>query len=462
MKLKAHILVLALFLVGFSCEDFVQVPLPDSRISSGAVFQNDETAMAAANGIYRTLLQNHGLLGGTLGNVTFLTAMSSDELINYYAADPREEFANNTLTVNNSYINNMWAAAYKAIYETNAVIEGVEASTMLSPSVSQRIKGEALFIRALCHFYLVNLFGDIPLATTSDYRVTAKLTRTSQGDVYQQIITDLENAQILLPAQYYLNQRTRPNKQVATALLARVHLYRINYEQAEQYATILIDDAAYALEVPENTFLTTSTEAIWQLSQVIPNNFPTADAFIFKIQNNFFQNSLTTTVIESFEESDLRNSAWTGQWINNEITYSYAHKYKERVAANNRDFKEYLVVLRLAEQYLIRAEARAHRGNLLGAVADLDKIRARAGLPLVTDTNPTITKDQLLEKIMHERQIEFFCEMGHRWLDLKRTEKVDQVLAPVKSNWSLHDALYPIPEMEMLSNPFLKPQNPGY
>ena len=107
--------------------------------------------------------------------------------------------------------------------------------------------------------------------------------------------------------------------------------------------------------------------------------------------------------------------------------------------------------------YLIRAEARAEQGNTAGAAADLNIVRQRAGLPPTTATDPAV----LLAAILHERQIEFFAEWGHRWLDLKRTGAVTSVLSAEKSHWDVTDALYPIPANELTENPKLV-QNPGY
>ena len=116
------------------------------------------------------------------------------------------------------------------------------------------------------------------------------------------------------------------------------------------------------------------------------------------------------------------------------------------------------MVLRLAEQYLIRAEARAQQSNIEGAESDLDLIRSRAGLMNVTAD----TKDSLLSEIQHERQVELFCEWGQRWCDLKRSRLADVILGERKKpNWQSSDSLYPLPANEILRNPVLM-QNPGY
>jgi starch-binding outer membrane protein, SusD/RagB family len=121
---------------------------------------------------------------------------------------------------------------------------------------------------------------------------------------------------------------------------------------------------------------------------------------------------------------------------------------------------EYSTLLRLAEQYLIRSEARAQQNNIAGAQQDINVIRARAGLTATTAND----KASLLMAIEQERKVELFTEHGHRWLDLKRTGRAEVILAPIKgSNWQPTDVLYPIPQYQILNDPAMNnAQNPGY
>jgi hypothetical protein len=122
---------------------------------------------------------------------------------------------------------------------------------------------------------------------------------------------------------------------------------------------------------------------------------------------------------------------------------------------------EYSTVMRLPEQYLIRAEARAMQGRLSGAIKDLDVVRSRAGLELLADMEPDMDGEGLLEEIMDQRKKELFAEWGHRWLDLKRSGRATEVLGPIKPLWQDTDILFPIPEEERGKNPNLS-QNNGY
>ncbi|HEY4197911.1 MAG TPA: RagB/SusD family nutrient uptake outer membrane protein, partial [Mucilaginibacter sp.] len=136
-------------------------------------------------------------------------------------------------------------------------------------------------------------------------------------------------------------------------------------------------------------------------------------------------------------------------------------KYKVTTYASSQDVTEYVMVLRLGEQYLIRSEARAQQGNFTGAQADLDTIRQRAGLASTTASD----KAGLLAAILHERQVELFTEWGHRWLDLKRTATInatmDTVCRQKGGTWDSHWQLYPVSAYEIKTDPNLS-QTPGY
>ncbi|HJT74676.1 MAG TPA: RagB/SusD family nutrient uptake outer membrane protein, partial [Chitinophaga sp.] len=171
---------------------------------------------------------------------------------------------------------------------------------------------------------------------------------------------------------------------------------------------------------------------------------------------------LTGSLIASFEARDKRRSMWVNSKTVNGITYYYPYKYKQR-ANFTSSFKltEYNMLLRLAEIYLVRAESRIYLKQLSGAIADVDSIRARAGLPLIAVTNPGISGAALNEKIHQERKIEFFAEYGHRWFDLKRTGKAYETMAAIKAGWKETQLLWPIPHAQIKLNPYLI-QNDGY
>jgi hypothetical protein len=359
-----------------------------------------------------------------------------------------------------------WTTAYTYIYYANAIIEGVNKSTGITTAAKERYIGEAKFIRAFTHFYLVNLYGDVPLITSTDYELNAQIGRTSSESVYKQIIADLTDAFELLKTAYvttaaYPTARVRPNKWAVAALLARVYLYQRNWQQAETFASAVIGATDYTLETDlNNVFLGASKEAIWQLLPVI-DVVNTSEGNSFVPSNSLFAPNykLTDTLIKTFEPGDQRKVAWTKTATVSGTPYTYPVKYKVRINTTPpTPPKEYNMVLRLAEQYLIRAEARAKQNNVVDAKSDLNVIRKRA---LLGDT-PANDSASVLKAIAAERKIEFFAEWGHRWFDLKRTGKADEILSIIKgNNWQSTDVLYPIPSTQILKNNKLT-QNQGY
>lgn len=467
MKLFIKIKILAL-LIGClftSCEDFLEVDAPTHKIVGEVVFDSDETALSAMTGIYNQLISTITFSNGNFDSVTALSGLSADDLTTIRTTNLTYfEFEQHQLQPDNPRLLNLWKSAYNAIYLTNSLLEGIEISENITEEVRIRLEGEAKFVRAFSYFYLVNLFGDVPLILTTDYRENALASRNSREDVYQQIITDLEASIEVLHDGYPQGDRTQVNRSTAIAMLARVNLYLENWEMAENFSSMVINQAGTyeILENLDHVFLANSMEAIWQLSpersgRGFTNTNEGATFIIHPFFSSLSHLKLSENFVSSFQDQDKRLTHWIN--FHEELSVHYPFKYK--IKSSSGAITEYSMVLRLAEQYLIRAEARTHLGDLSGAIADLDIIRSRAGLELLADTNPLIGQEALLEKIMEERARELFTEWGHRWLDLKRTGKAGEVLGALNPLWDDTDVLYPIPESERLTNPNLT-QNAGY
>ncbi len=441
-----------------SCKKFVEVPPPPTQLVSQNVFESDGTATAAILGIYSDMQSNFGFASGTYSSISFLAGGSSDELTNYSTDANQIQFYNNALSRTNSTISSfLWANPYKYIYASNAALEGLFASTQVSTSVKTQLVGEAKFIRAFCYFYLVNLFGDVPLVTSSNYLQNDTASRASTSLVYQQIILDLKDAQQDLSPDYSFSngERVRPNKWAATSLLARAYLYEGNWQEAETQSSEVINNTSLYNLVPDlnSVFLANSNEAIWQEEPVLPG-LNTNEGSDFILTANPVSQALNIGLVADFEPGDQRRISWVDSITESGQTYYFPFKYKIQSGAT---VTEYSMVFRLAELYLIRAEARVYLNNLSGAEDDLNIIRNRAGLSNTGAADNTT----LLNAIMQERRVELFTEWGHRWLDLKRTRQADSVLALQKPQWQTTSVLYPIPQSEIQNDPNLS-QNPGY
>lgn len=458
IKFTAIICVVTSFLL--SCNKLIEIPPnPPSQIPESVMFSDSSGIMSAWAGIYYRFSPSN--LNFYSGSITVGTGLTGDEL-----ATPPTGLSNDVAAQNNSLTNtdgrasSLWRDAYVNLFQINSCLENIAGTTVISEALKNQLIGEAKFARAYTYFHLVNLFGGVPMVTTTDYLMNRRLPRMSVDSVYDHILRDLTEAKSLLMDNYPSAGRARPNKMVANALLARVYLYRGQWRNAELAATNVITSGAYSLVALSSIFLQNSNEAIWQLPSNGTNgqtaegfNFvPTTSAF--RVPNYF----LSPLMLNSFEPGDLRKAQWTGVKTVSGTTYTYPAKYKQRTVTGT-PFEDY-VLLRLSEMYLVRAEALAHQEKYTDAIADLDKIRnpSRVGLPAY---NGPVAAGDIIAAIQKERRIELYCEGGHRWYDLKRTGTIDQVLGTEKTNWQSTDALFPIPNGERILNPFLT-QNLSY
>ncbi len=459
------------------CKKLVQIPAPTTELASGSVLSNNLTATAAVLNIYSQMFNNYE-------SFSMAEAMGSyaDELTAYdNMNDVYNELYTNSLLAKQSP--GPWVNAYNYIYQANSIISGLQTSGGCSPAVKQQLTGESYFIRAFWHFYLTNIYGDVPLVLTPSYTTNATLSRTPRLAVLQQVAADLQKADSLLNSNYVdfsdtatTTERVRPNQASALALLARVYLYLGDYSQnpvyyaeADSVASLVIGNSNYSLSPINGVFLANSTEAIWQIQTTQPP--PPADTYdgyyfillgapvTYTDQNG---TSISPQLLAAFEPNDLRQTTWISSITGNGTTFYFPYKYQQNTYVG----LEYTMVLRLGEQYLIRAEARAQDGNLTGANQDLDTIRNRAGL---ADTLVS-SAPALLAAILHERQVELFTEWGARWFDLCRTGNANAVMgAPgnVCSSkggvWgsSGDQLLFPLPLSDVLADPNLH-QNQGY
>ncbi|WP_259070357.1 RagB/SusD family nutrient uptake outer membrane protein [Mucilaginibacter sp. X4EP1] len=476
MKSRYFFIVLlgaSLLISGTGCKKLVDVPPPVTELTGNNVFINNATAIAVLTGIYNSMSSGNSFAAG--GNsISVYAGLSADELLCTANNSTNTLFYTNSL---NSRQTN-YGGSYQNIYQVNAAIAGLTSSTTLTPAVQQELIGEAKFLRALNYFYITNAIGDAPLALTNDYTITDKLARAPQAQVYQQIIADLTDAQKLLSKNYLMadvqtaypatiasQERVRPNYYAATALLARVYLYTKDYQDAiTQSSAIISNTSYYSLASLNNAFLKASLgnpEAIWQLQ---PTYYYTPDGnfFVLTAPPTLSGVWLSNNLLNTFEPGDQRKVNWISSYTGGGQTYYFPYKYK--VYTGTSSSPEYSMVLRLGEQYLIRAEAEAQLGQTGPAATDLNVIRTRAGLPNTTAN----TQNTLLGAILHERQVELFTEWGHRWLDLKRTGNVNAVMGSPGNvcqqkggTWSPNWALWPIPQSDILLDPALI-QNPGY
>ncbi|CAN5648259.1 RagB/SusD family nutrient uptake outer membrane protein [soil metagenome] len=428
-----------------ACDDSPLDTNPTASIDAETALTTPRGIELGVTGAYRSL-QDSNLYSRVLlvypdlyaDNLDFTGTFQTDREVSLRAVSP-----------SNSAFLGTWGAAYAGINRANNVLAAIPNVSALSQAQAQRFRGEALFIRSLHYFNLLRYFGGVPIVTEPSQGVgeESQVPRSSADEVYDLIIGDLEEAATLLPTGRVPGQATQG---AANALLARVYLERggpANWEGARDRATSVIQSGSYELVQNYRTIFTTknSSESIFELQYSINNTNALAFWFFPQALGGRYGFAPSANLFNAYPAGDTRRDASIGM----SGTSRYGDKYF-RISTEDDN----VIVLRLAEMYLIRAEANARLNADPALVrADINVVRNRAGL---SDLPGSITSQQaLLDAILQERRLEFAME-GLRFFDLRRMGEAQEVL-----NIPAERLLFPIPQGERDVNPNLE-QNPGY
>lgn len=436
-----------------SCEKLIEVDVPDNQIPSVEVFENVQTADAALAALYAGLRDKSPIAGSSSGA---LLGTYTDDLDFYASAGSNGTFdlyKNQHITTNTD-ISSYWSDAYGQIYLANSIIEGVGKSSSLSMPDKSRIKGEALLMRSVIFFYLWQVFGDIPYPVTTNYQVNQSISKTSALEVVTKLENDLNEVIGLLKDEYRNTERIYPNKKVAQLMLAKIFMQQKQWVEAEVILKSIVQSPLYEFQNDIGAVFTKSGRHIlWQLKP--KPGFPTSESMAYYFTGAAPSSyALTQNLVNSFWGNDLRKSKWMASVTVGLNTWYRSDKYRNR----SNDLTEYSIVFRLEEVYLLLAESMAQQNKITEALPYVNATRQRAELTPLTSS---LTKEALLSEILLEDRREFFTEMGHRFLDLKRMDHLSD-LVTVKPNWKEYHRLWPIPQQELLLNSNLNPQNTGY
>ncbi|MFB2118177.1 RagB/SusD family nutrient uptake outer membrane protein [Parapedobacter sp. 2B3] len=449
MKQYKRILFSFIPLVLFSsCSGLLDLE-PETQVSDQGVISDKRTSLAALYGIYNNLQSSYP---------TTVTAfnLAGDNVITY---------ANPTIIVPDRNVEDNGGAPFSALYVTinraNFIIHRVPGvvDNQFTSAERNQIIGEAYFLRALTYFDLARFYGGVQLITKPTERIDTHkgLKRSSLPATYEQVLADLNEAERLITN---TTDRSRATVYAVYALKARLFLYTEQWDQAEEYASKTIATSGLALVKPYTAFYTTklSNESIFEIV------FTAADA------NTYWRSYLSrddggnqTYVPEASLIAALRDSerGGTRQQVLRESSQEPGLFAIQLY--NKKDGTGSLFVLRLAEQYLIRAEARARKTNadIAAAIEDIRAVQARAEVTSVLELTATSAAEDVLAAIEHERRLELAFE-GHRFSDLVRTGRAGEVLgeynALLKESYQW---VFPIPASSVEKDPALE-QNPGF
>ncbi len=442
--MKKLLYISILCFVAVSC-NIVDVE-PQNSISAEEAFNTKEDIDKGILGAYASF-QSLSYYGRTYSIFADLAADNLSHPVDATATD-YAEVDNNSMLPENGSNSNMWAIMYDGINVANNVISKVPIINDMTVEEKNSALAELYFIRAMNHFNLMSYYGAIPLKLQPTIGVdNLDAPRVPVNEVYAQIITDLTFAAENLPSS---GNKIRGSKFAAKALLARVYLYQGNHQQAAAMASDVINNGGYTLlsNYAEVFADEENAESIFEIyfsqlerNRIAEYNFP-------KSLNGRREVEPSQDLLDAFEVGDERFQA--------SIAFAeglaYAIKYDDlNLGADN------FIVIRLADMYLIRAEALAKgpAPDPNQIKADLNTVRTRAGLSGITSNSI----DQLISAIEKERRVEFAFE-GQRWFDLVRTGRAVDVLFNVTS---INQTLFPIPFDELQTNkdPGMF-QNPGY
>jgi starch-binding outer membrane protein, SusD/RagB family len=444
-KISNYIIILAAILV-VSCAKVLDVN-PTASIASSVAIQDKAGVEKAIAGSYDAL-QLAGLYGR---NRVILGDLAADNLEWTGTSMDYAQVDNDDVPIDNGIIDGMWSGAYDGINRVNNVLAALPGIGDISDAERSQYEGECFFLRALFHFNLLTYFGGVPIKTEPTLDVNnIDQARNSEAEVYDQVISDLKAAERDLPE---VMEQGRANSFSAEALLAKVYLTRFHADNNNDYANLAVEYAdkvltgsGYSLTNPYPAMYSgDNSEVIFQVLFSAQDKNRLAEYFLPRSLAGRYEVGPSDSFIQGFEPADsIRRAASVAT---DTLGFSYGNKYTELVEGSDA-----VLVLRLAEIYLIKAEALAYTGGDIPTIQqNIDMIRNRAGLQPTT----AATYDELKLAIENERLHEFAFE-GYRWFDLVRTKRATTVLGIDEDH-----TLFPIPLSEMTTNKLMQ-QNPGY
>ena len=440
-------------LVTNACEHVLN-PKPIDLVVNDVVLNEPKDIPGVEIGLYRAFRASRAsaIIAGDL---------TADNLTHNGTFAQYRELGVKQITTGNATVSELWATIYGTVYIANFMIERIPTMEGVSSSVRQRSMATAYFLRGMANFTGVVTFGGIPKVITTNIETNMNIGRASKEEMLAFIQEDFLKAAGNLGGKQPTPATACDN--AVYAALARFHLYTKNYDEAERYASMVIDSDDYELEEDYLTVVTEdfTSESIFEVGYTIADDADgTSLNDLFVSRREMIPANELTLILDASEAGD-RSAAVTFKQENQrgadngfEVT-----NYGTAVADNNN-----IVVFRLAEMYLIRAEAQAMgggNGNVTGpnsAQTDINILRTRAKAPTVG----SVSQSQMIQVIENERRYELSFE-GHRWYDLVRTGRAEQVMPLFNSNWRPAYELWPIPQREIQNNPALVgEQNPGY
>ncbi len=459
MKNIVKLLFIAVFISGCS-NDFIELtPFADANAEDFFNTANDfEVAVNAAYDV----LQDGRLYGSRF---EFLLEVRSDNgKFDDPASDVGQPFNIDKFQVipSNTIVEGAYDALYQGIGRCNAILSKIDGAN-IDQAFTERIKGEAQFLRGLYYFHLVQLFGDVPLLTTEiSVSDAANVKRDSVSEVYVQIEKDLMKASRVLPSIYPPSEIGRATTGAASGILAKVYLTQNKIGLAKMELEKVINSNVYSLLPniasvfsPSNEM---NAEIIFAVRSAKGGDEGRSLAFDY-IQNA----TIADDLVNAYDSTDERLPLV--QYVVVSGSRRVPQKYFDTLSVLN-DVGTDIPVLRYADVLLMYAEVLNEESyeasDNSNAFRNLNAIRERAGL-LPYTTAELVNQVTFRDAVLKERRLELALEF-HRWYDLKRTGTAISTFAALGIDVQECKLIYPIPqdELDVVQDPIRFPQNDCY
>ena len=453
-------LVLFIFLLGFNAGCEVLEIEPTDKIAGESAITDVNGLQAALNGAYDQMQQV-----GFAEDAVIFGDLAADNWIHVGSKKEYRQVDDNQLMATNTYVDGIWTSCYDGINRVNNILARIPELKNLPPQVLDYHEGASLFLRALNYFTLVRYFGGVPLRekpTRSASDDELFMERAGVDSTYRFIINDLKQAEVRLAGADI--DPSLANVYAVKALLARVYLYYSQYEdhwqEAADKANEVIESGEYAL-----------VDSI-HYGDLYAEDVTTPEVIF---QNDFFNDDDQNAIADwTRHDGRLEVAAWDsdekvnsiyhafppGDYRREATVYENGGSYYSNKYEDTGNGKDNVILLRLAEMYLIRAEALNEVSYVPNgdAFKALNEIRERAGLSKYY-AGDLLNRQQFRLAVEEERRLELAFE-GHRYFDLVRTGRAGEVLGD-KGNLADNGWLFPIPQSEMDTNNKME-QNGNY
>jgi len=487
----------AMFLA--SCNSFL-TEKPKALLSPDTFFNSDAAADAAVIGMYQTL-HSGNIYGLAQSSVYAVSENGADTMGPDRTFGGVEFLQNYVLNEGTTNIRGIWLDLYNLIYNANLVLSKINDNKQMTKDGIDKSTGETLFLRSLAYFHLTNFWGDVPFYTDNlPLDQIQKLGRTDKGKIRTQIVQDLKKAYSLLPPSYSADQIGRATKWAAETLLTKTYLWMGNWQGARDSAVDIINNSPHQLlknyaDVfsPDNTG---NAELIFQVvwaKDLLQQRF--TDFFTPRIRDEpkngsdrsalqadldarnegFTGYGLTIPLpdlVSKYPQNDLRRpSNVVTSYLGYDLKFQYMPKMwdLDQINSPRGNHGNNFIVFRLADVYLMAAEAENELNGPGNAYQYINAVRARAYNPVQPLSG--MSQAQFRQAIYDERKWELAGE-GYRRIDLVRWGILLDVVKNAQyrvydpaANITPKNVMLPIPATEIDLNPELlksDPTNNGY